>query len=118
MDNLDELLGKLLEWLEATEPFAIEQVPIVLKEILMWKTAEAVGVILIGFIFIAVYLLVLANAKKPLLEDECTAVGLFTIVGGIACIPATVMPLGCGFRLLQIYFAPRVYLIEYLRSLV
>ena len=117
-EQMDEVFGKLLEWLEATESFAQEQVPILLQEILAWKMASATAVLTISFGCMAAYFTMLIKAEKPLIRNQCDAVGVLTIVGILTTLISAIVFLVHLFTVLQIHFAPRVYLIEYMRGLL
>jgi len=117
-EQMDEVFGKLLEWLEATESFAQEQVPILLQEILTWKMVESSAISTIALGCMAAYFTMLIVAEKPLVKDECTAVGVLTFVGILTTLISTIVFLVHLFAVLQIHFAPRVYLIEYMRELI
>ncbi len=118
MENLDKLTEKLIQWLEATEVFAQEQVPLVLQEILTWEFAAAITSMSLIFVAISAYLIFIATAKKPLVEEDCTPKGVVTLVGVVFSAVLVVVFIANIYNALQIHFAPRVYLIEYMRGLV
>jgi len=118
MENLDKITEKLIEWLETTEVLAQEQVPIILQEVLTWhliSTLVSMALILIG---ITGYFVFLVKAKRPIIEDDATPRGVFALIGGIGSSIGFLALLIDLYIVLQIYFAPRVYLIEYLKGLV
>ena len=118
MENLDKLTEKLLEWLETTEAFAQEQVPVILQEILTWNFAASITTIVLFLAFMTGYLIFLIKAEKPLVEEECTPKGVFTIIGGAVTAIGIIVVIAELYVVIQIYFAPRVYLIEYMKGLV
>lgn len=124
MEKLNEILGKLLEWLEAAEGFTIDQAPLVLQEIITWKIAAAILALIICFCFVGFWAIFYWVNRGNLIEtndygSEPTVYGGFAIGGGIASIFVLLFPgLIHTFELLQLYLAPRAYLIEYVSRLL
>jgi len=122
--RMNEILDKLLQWLEAAEGFAVEQTPIVLQEILAWKMAENIIYVVIALIWLSAYAWHVHRCTEMSSDDweDATPRNIrfvtLLIIGGVGGL---IWFLELCFRLpniVQIYFAPRVFLIEYVSRLL
>jgi hypothetical protein len=106
------LLVKLINGAVATGEFLADQVPIVIKELIAWKTASYAATIVISILA--------AGICGWLMYKDLTdwdSVGIFLFSGMAGLISVIIMVVNV-FNLLQITLAPRVWLIEYAASLV
>ena len=125
--NLNQGLEKLLEWAQAAEGFAIEQAPLLVSEILTWgvvkhSTYLAIWTMVsLGFLAWAFWL-----GKSQSQRPESTHCGFdqndakilqrFVVAAAAAALFLSTivnMPV-----IVNIYFAPRLYLIQQLSDLV
>ena len=118
---LAAILEKAMATAEKTGTFLQEQAPDVVQQLLTWKLAEyAICTVVFAACCVGgVYLLCkVANSisKKGGHEDTWEFVG--ALVGIFTTIPAGIATVHHGLVALQIWLAPKVYLIEYAASLV
>jgi len=113
-----ELAKELLVMVKQTKSFVLEQAPDVLQQLVKWKIAESMFTILCGFLLLAGAWRAYKYCKSRIsnvCDESAFPVGLL----GAGC-----MMIGCGtiyhnvHSLLQLYMAPKVFLIEYLSRLV
>jgi hypothetical protein len=121
----EELQKKLGEILNAAQSagkeaflFTKEQVPDILQQLLMWKLAQAIFFLVIAAgLAVAAYRFYLVFMKG--LEDReegLLALGLF---GGIPAAAASlIMGIINAQTAIQIWVAPKVYLLEYAANLI
>lgn len=121
---LDKLNGSLVEvgtWLESTKDFAIEQAPLVVKEILYWGFAVESFELLISFCILGTGVYLIRKAKThdwyaKFVREELWvfAIGSAWVVFAIGIIAT------CENALdpIKVMVAPRLYLIEYFRELL
>ncbi len=128
---LVELLKEVTETVDQSKEFIIDQTPLVIKELILWKriSLPIELVIYVSLSILGIYLLLkgckdLVNSLK--LEDqtdkECTVLinkGLLKVVPGI------IIALGCTInacyvltRTLEVWIAPRVFVLEYIRRML
>jgi small-conductance mechanosensitive channel len=126
---LDEALKMALDGLKAGKEFAVEQAPIVVQEILAWGFWRGVLIAVAGFAVAALFGTWLYKVLCPAsgvdgdgyrygrssLEPEA-CVG----VAALFCVSILGFLAGVGglWDCLQVCVAPRLYVIEYLSSLV
>lgn len=130
---ITEYLGKLLAAMERGADFAIEQAPLIVQEKLTYDFAMAIAGVALGIAMIAAsygwYRFWHARAvinqtasgytgaalQQRIFEDGNNGLGL--IIGAIVTFIAVgfVIPLNL-ITALHIHFAPRLYIIEWLRS--
>jgi hypothetical protein len=112
MEGLTKLAEKLLEYLNRTEAFMSEQVPDVIQQFLQWKMVEAGVYVAVGLLLIALalrlwrrwnWIWVSADAI-PFLPPMIGLIG-----GGF-------LVLSNGLTMLQIWIAPKVFLIELVKG--
>ncbi len=131
--RLDEFIGQAVAWLEKAGDFVAEQAPILVQELLTYKMVQFT-IFWLLFVSIAVLFILVGrwcsiNREKlyPTAE-ECqhsysnfsqdsakTMYFVFKIMGSIVIAVSTALYLS---NFLQIYLAPRVYVLHYLRRLL
>lgn len=99
--------------------FTKEQLPEVVQQLLVWKMTLSIVWFSIGLLFLiaSVVLLYKSNLMDSNIEyDDDINVGVAAISSVLVCIgiPSVV----CNLAWLQIWLAPKVYLIEYAANLV
>ena len=119
----EDLIKELLGALRTTADFTMEQVPGVVKEILVWNAVEAILMVLVALGFMALAYLAWEAATKIAVDA-----GGWSATGDKVCFPIVIMTvlLGVGSIMffnfwlipIKICLAPRLYLIEYLSGLV
>jgi len=117
----NEALSGIIEGVASAKEFILAELPEVVQQLLMWKMAESLVVFVVC---LSVILAVFVNAvfilkyltKRDLKEEIAIPWGITSIVISLFGI---VIPL-CEINLvwLQIWVAPKVYLLEYAASLV
>ncbi len=132
-NRLDDFITQAIEWLEKAGDFVAEQAPILVQELLTYKMVQYT-IFWILFVFIAVLFILVGrwlyiNRERlyPTAE-ECrnrytdfsqdsvgTLYFTFKIGGSILIAVSTAFYL---VAFLEIYLAPRVYILNYLRRLL
>jgi hypothetical protein len=124
---LEEKLTEILKMLESGVMWTAEQVPLVVKELYIWKTwVNIIGVLGGLALMIIAYRIYVVVGKKVVIKtkanpnwydgwlDEVAAVILIVF----SSIFGVVIFIACLFEFLQIILAPRIWLIEYISSIV
>lgn len=115
-EQLMASLGEVLTYVKAGAAMVGEQVPLILKEIIVWSMAQsAVGVIGLG---IGAYLCCRMAERDILDGDASRTFPLGMIFGttlGMFCLGGAIVNL---LTFLKVWLAPRVFLIEYLRGMM
>lgn len=130
--QLDDMMTTLLLWVEKTGDFVVEQAPLYVQDVLMWAIVDglmgAAACLLIPAFFSVVIVTSFIHVRKTLPEtdrcyfDQRDASGFvvgFSVAGSI--LTGLIFSLGglpSLWQAFQAYFAPRVYLVEYLRELI
>ena len=109
-----ELTGNVID-------FATAQIPDVIHQLLMWKLAESGARIVVCLIIIWVFFVIrkhIKEAVKGTLDEDVGPV-IYAILGGIflVAVPALLI-IGSVMRILKIWIAPKLYLLEYAATLV
>lgn len=118
-DALVSIIQKTQQGIDASVSFLSEQIPDVIQQLLMWKFAQS---LVAGTILLLITLLYLYGWKPVVnfCKEDCdnfTGVmyAIFATPVGVGCFAAST---SWYMTSLQIYIAPKVYLIEYAASLV
>lgn len=120
-DALVSIIQKTQQGIDASVSFLSEQIPDVIQQLLLWKFVE-------GLIICAAYL-VFAFTLVPTLRwareyhkdyDACDFPGhiFVAVIMSFTSLVSCILAVKSGLTALQIYIAPKVYLIEYAASLV
>lgn len=119
IDKLQETLVSIIDSATKAAEFAQDEIPQVLDQLLMWKMAESLVICVICVIAMGVGKLAIKPVFKAWKEvDNCfigVGGGLFLIISGLF---APIFFATYASTALQIWIAPKVYLIEYAASLV
>ena len=112
-------LSKALEYIETAESFVVEQAPLLVQEILMFGLADAcltafILLVLVVGLGYGTYRVVKAAIKDEAIE----AAFLIGVVGGGGSLGCTIGLFQCVFTIAKITFAPRLYLLQELKSLL
>lgn len=141
-ERLNSALVKIGEWVEMTSEFAVEQTPLLVKEIVWFGIADAAFVPLMGLMILGVGIWALrktfttaerwqaqhAAREEALNEDRPRRSGVdttlyevtrwvFPIAGGLLTFVGFLMFACNVFDVVKPWLAPRLYLIEYFRQL-
>lgn len=113
---LATVLQKAMEVAEKTGDFVTEQAPDVVQQMLVWKFAQAlvVGLVCAIVSFTCAYLVYRVARAERLEEWHDPA----TVASMLFGIPASFVMVSCLLEALQIWLAPKVYLIEYTANLI
>jgi len=99
--------------------FLQAEIPEVVRQLLVWKLAEATIVFLICSLIVAAWIKGMIIAVKHDSKNYCSDTTFPTaLFGGTVAIIAAGIAVSCLLTALQIYIAPKVWLIEYAASLV
>ncbi len=111
---LAQMILKLTEGFETGAAFVGEQMPEVLEQLLRYKFVTSLGLALVLTAFVVVYVWkVLPRFWAAGVKDDCQPVVVFVTALIFAVYGGALT--ACTF--LQIWLAPKVYLIEYAASL-
>jgi len=118
---LTELVEKSMEGMDSTVNFLQAEIPEVLKQLLMWHGVSNFIYFMIG-IFMAICLIILdviiiRKGIKDRWDDE---LWMIAAIGGttLNVIIATISSIFINMQWLQIWIAPKVWLIEYASKLI
>ena len=113
---LGELLSKANNGIDAASGFLVAELPEVIQQLLMWNMFHSVtwGVLLLGGFLFSVWATI--KLTKWVLSEvgEALPVLIFPIAG---CVVLALKSIDYLFIALQIYIAPKVWLLEYAASL-
>ena len=122
---LTEYAEKALHWVEDTASFISGEIPVYIEELLKWRSVEALMDIGFWFLvmipFVVGIALMVRSAKKgwSTLDEydkfQIGAIIAVLVLGAFGCILGMAYPLK---DVVYIATAPRVYLVEYLGSLL
>lgn len=100
--------------------FAQAQIPDIIHQLLMWKLTEAIAYIFIAIAFLTAFFVfwfkINAFCKK---ERDNAAIILYSTIGGVVIIGGSIACIIDNTLIaLQIWVAPKIYLIEYAADLL
>jgi len=121
-DDAERILKLLADSLEQGKDFALEQAPDIAQELILWKRVEWVCAVVIGLV--ACLLLYWAcrllwrRSKLPECKDFREGIELSSVVCGTLSCVALGIWLGCTISSLQVWFAPKLYILEYAANIL
>lgn len=118
-DALVSIIQKTQQGIDASVSFLSEQIPDVIQQLLMWKLVEGLvigGMLLLASLVAGKYFIKL---WKYLVDESGEELLAPLTIFGIPTIFGLFISSLCWLKVpLQVYVAPKVYLIEYAASLV
>ncbi len=126
MINASEQMWKmLLESIQSGKEFLLTQAPDVIQQLVTWKRVELSLYVIIGVLCLLSVRRLFKNFVMSVksLEDSDTGINVAKMIGNLFVIVGVLL---LGFILtlvnvsdcLKVWFAPKIYLIEYLSSLL
>lgn len=120
VEKLNESAEKLLDYVEQTGDFVVEQAPLVVQEMITWGITHCVfwiiivSIVLLPIIAICGYFFRI-GVKDDWDVDYCIPSGM---VGGVSLIFWFLVIASNIYDLLYIYFAPRLFILDQLKGLI
>ena len=121
---LEEKMTEIFELIKTGAIWTLDQMPLVVRELYIWKTSVYSVMVLLGIILLIIAYSIWRKAYNRIndeasiyiddWEDQPGSV-IFTIFIGVIGI---VITLTCLFNLLQITLAPRIWLVEYIAQYI
>ena len=125
--QLAEILKKGLETAEKTGNFIVEQAPDLIRQLLIWKTVEYSIYVIMGISLIIYFHRWTKKVTKEMKEKKdnyedyfmSSFLNLLIAVGQISFLIIGILLIAENIHsLIQIVFAPKIYLIEYTAQLL
>jgi len=125
--QLAEILKKGLETAEKTGNFIVEQAPDLIRQLLIWKTVEYSVYVILGISLIIYFYRWTKKVSKEMKENEDdfedyfmdSFANILIAIGQLSLLIIGMILIAENLQdLIQIVFAPKVYLIEYSAKLL
>jgi len=118
---LEQKLAEILKVVESGVIWTADQVPLIVKELFVWKTCLYIFGVIVGMTLTFIAYRFYAAAKKRVDQDDChdwddEIAAYFGII--IPALFGIIIFITDLCNLLQITLAPRIWLIEYISSIV
>ena len=112
-------LTKALEYIETAESFVVEQAPLLVQEILSYGLVSTSMSALILFVLASGFGYGMYRGAKVAFNDDADEAGfVLALVGACVSIGCTIGMFKELFVVAKIVFAPRLYLLQELKSLL
>ena len=125
--QLAEILKKGLETAEKTGNFIVEQAPDLIRQLLIWKTVEYSVYVILGISLIIYFYRWTKKVSKEMKENEDdfedyfmdSFANILIAIGQLSLLITGIILIAENLQdLIQIVFAPKIYLIEYSAKLL
>ena len=125
--QLAEILKKGLETAEKTGNFIVEQAPDLIRQLLIWKTVEYSVYVILGISLIIYFYRWTKKVSKEMKENEDdfedyfmdSFANILITIGQLSLLITGIILISENLQdLIQIVFAPKIYLIEYSAKLL
>ena len=125
--QLAEILKKGLETAEKTGNFIVEQAPDLIRQLLIWKTVEYSVYVILGISLIIYFYRWTKKVSKEMKENEDdfedyfmdSFANILITIGQLSLLITGIILIAENLQdLIQIVFAPKIYLIEYSAKLL
>ena len=125
--QLAEILKKGLETAEKTGNFIVEQAPGLIRQLLIWKTVEYSVYVILGISLIIYFYRWTKKVSREMKENEDdfedyfmdSFANILITIGQLSLLITGIILIAENLQdLIQIVFAPKIYLIEYSAKLL
>ena len=125
--QLAEIIKKGLETAEKTGNFIVEQAPDLIRQLLIWKTVEYSVYVILGISLIIYFYRWTKKVSKEMKENEDdfedyfmdSFANILITIGQLSLLITGIILIAENLQdLIQIVFAPKIYLIEYSAKLL
>ena len=125
--QLAEILKKGLETAEQTGNFIVEQAPDLIRQLLIWKTVEYAVIVSIGIALLIFFFKWTKKVGREMKEKDYdfedyfmdSFANIMIALGYLSAFIVGIIMIGDNLQnLIQIVFAPKIYLIEYTAKLL
>ena len=113
---LADAVNKTIELGGRATDFAMGEIPDIAHQLLVWKTGVSIFGIGIGLVLLSVLLLIFKKKEWYFESEEKTI--LYILVSAACGVAGPIVVLCNTFNLLQIWLAPKIFLMEYAANLV
>lgn len=117
-ENLDKFVGQMMALLQDAKTFAEREIPIFMKEILTYGMYKNVFMAFVLAVISGICLKVMWSSIKKLKDTGDDVHFALSMLTGIILVLSILIFVFRVDDILQIYFAPRLYLIEFMKGLV
>lgn len=125
MDNaIEQAFAEILQSVVSAKNFLVSEIPDVVSQLIQWKIVESSAMVAISLFAIVVLIvnwILIVNVSKEWAEnhDELASFWLggsvvATVIGVVVCPAMVVIK---TFELVQLWIAPKVWLLEYSKEL-
>lgn len=116
-ESLIKILEKIISGAESGVEFLKGEIPEIVEQLIVWKTVEHFVLLAIGLLLFTVIPTITYIKRNEIKDREhviigCVVINLLSSVLGICLFCKNISPL------LQAYLAPKIYIIEYIGTLV
>jgi len=116
--QLQDALVEVLPTVMEAKDFVLSELPDVVHQLLMWKVFESIGYNILAIVFVFVSIKMYKIAKEnmtPKLDFVKDLKMSFCLIGGVILNILSICIVNIKF--VQIWIAPKVYIIEYLKEM-
>lgn len=120
--EISELVKFIADTLKESKDFVLEQAPSVIQEFITWKRWEYLTLAVLLTVFAATFAYLSAKAFKWALKEAETdlesaaPVGVLSFFAVAASVIFTICAIYHAYCALQVWIAPKVFLIEFVSS--
>lgn len=114
-NTVNEILQKSIDAATQGAEFVKDQIPDLLKQLLMWHAARDIILVVMMLLTLT---LALVSLKKLVRDIDDVFWGVCSIVGGIVSLILLIVGMHALFDLVEILVAPKVWLLEYGANLI
>jgi len=119
----NEALRALIDNAASAKEFILAELPEVVQQLLIWKTAESIAYCVLSIAFALIPILAVSwqwKNREEHLESDIVAHsdGLIYMLNLFLIVPVVIAGAKWNLVWLQIWLAPKVYLLEYAADLV
>ena len=116
MQLSEVIVQEALGVVTSTKDFVVAQAPGLIQQILLWKSAECWFFIFLGVLFIISAVVMMKKFGAWQCTTEITPI--LEIASGTFIVMSVPSILVNAYTLMKIYVAPKIFLLEYLTSLL
>jgi hypothetical protein len=118
LNRADSIFVAMKDAAVAAKDFAMEQLPDIVYQLIMFERAFLTITVFLPFIFIPLFVVMFFKTSNENNEGACILYGFTTLFLFIASFISFISMIANFKSFLMVWFAPKIYLIQYLTELL
>lgn len=120
LNRADSIFAAMKDAAVAAKDFAMDQLPDIVQQLIVFERVYLTGIVISPFVLLPLflYLYYLVNKLDSEASDMTLPVVVLTIMSALGSLVGLISMIGNFKEFLMVWFSPKIFLIQYLTTLI